>query len=297
MRRGSRTLLWFALFATLAVFAVAQNDVTDDDGMGGPDDDGDDDGIAAMADATAAMGNDLTDDDMGGPDDDGDDDGAGVLVTTCPRTHPSVDLVVDLVDSAQKDISGTIWIVDDCTLRIAGFTYDGSANDAALVGSASMEGLGSGFVFLELEKGKVWNGTEVVIGELDDTVTWDDIVFISVWDMEEGMLATASLNDGILRGDDDDDGDGIDDDGVANNFNDDDDDDDGDGVDDDGVANNSIDDDDGDDDGDGVDDDGVANNSIDDDDGDDDGDGVDDDGIAGNFDDDGDVDDDGVPDK
>lgn len=224
----------------------------------------------------------------------GDD---GVIRTNCTRVHPRVGLLARMV-GADRNVGGTVVIEDDCTFSVRGFTYDGTGPDAVLVGAASVDDLGEGITFRTLPDGTVWNGSEVILEQLDGDVTWNDINIISVWSRQLSTdFGSADLDLGIIRLTDDDDGD-VDDDGILDvddeDFIDDFDDDDGD-VDDDGILDavdqdfiDFLDDDDDD-----FDDDGDP----DDDDGDEDDDGVldtiiDDDGDPN--DDDGDEDDDGV---
>lgn len=211
----------------------------------------------------------------------GDD---GAIVTNCTRLHPRIGLLARVV-GVDRNVGGTVVIEDDCTFTVRGFTYDGTGPDAVLVGAATLDDLGEGIIFRSLPDGTVWNGSEVILEQLEGDVTWNDINIISVWSRQLSTdFGSADLDLGIIRLTDDDDGD-VDDDGILDgddaDFIDDFDDDDGD-EDDDGIRDAVDEDLFGffDDDDDDFDDDGVLDTVIDDD-GDPD-------------DDDGDEDDDGV---
>jgi hypothetical protein len=113
----------------------------------------------------------------------------------CDATHPKIGQVAMLSTFAHQ-VSGTAIIVDDCTVRIDEFVYDGAGVDVRFYG-----GLGgnyaAGFSMSEkdLRRAQGYDGSEPVYAQLPEDRTLDDLDGISVWCVPVG----ASFGDGLFE--------------------------------------------------------------------------------------------------
>lgn len=113
----------------------------------------------------------------------------------CDSTHPKIGQVASLSTFAHQ-VSGTAVIVDDCTIRIDDFVYDGAGVDVRFYG-----GLGGdyarGFSMSEedLRRPEGYDGTEAVYAQLPEALTLDDLDGISVW----CVPVAASFGDGLFQ--------------------------------------------------------------------------------------------------
>ncbi len=103
----------------------------------------------------------------------------------CDSTHPWIGYTAEL-QNFFHDVGGTAEIVDDCTIVINNFTYDGTGIDVRIYG-----GLGgdydNGFPMTEdLLKPGGYNGTTLV-ATVPDGQTLDDLDGISVWCVDVGV--------------------------------------------------------------------------------------------------------------
>lgn len=103
----------------------------------------------------------------------------------CATTHPSIGYTASL-QAFFHNVGGTAEIVDDCTIVISDFTYDGTGIDVRIYG-----GLGgayeSGFAMTDdLLKPGGYNGTTLV-ATVPDGFTLDDLDGISVWCVDVGV--------------------------------------------------------------------------------------------------------------
>eukprot|EP00877_Chromochloris_zofingiensis_P010198 jgi/Chrzof1/5431/Cz16g02220.t1 len=81
----------------------------------------------------------------------------------------------------EHDVSGTITILDDCSFRVTGFTYDGQAPAAYWWGGPAVDMLyKAGFELNSNRLETSSNGVTLVIN-LAKGVTWDKVKVISVW--------------------------------------------------------------------------------------------------------------------
>ena len=122
-----------------------------------------------------------------------DGGGTDAGTRTCGATHPSVGMVATF-ETHFHNVMGTATIVDDCTIRLDGFSYDGSGIDVRLYGGIDGDftgGFGMGDNLLQ-------SG-----GYSDDTLTFtlppehtlDDLNGVSIWCVAVGV----SFGDGQFR--------------------------------------------------------------------------------------------------
>ncbi len=157
--------------------STADDGVADDgntqpgDTQGSNTDPGDGDADDGSADATAEGG---TDGDSGGPQ-----------PVNCPITHERVGWVADL--SAQfHGVGGRAEIVDDCTVVIHDFTYDGTGIDVRLYGGVGGD-YDNGYAMTDdLIKPGGYDGIELE-AILPDGVTLDQLDGVSVWCVDVGI--------------------------------------------------------------------------------------------------------------
>lgn len=124
-------------------------------------------------------------DDGGTGDDDDDDDDVPEPGGDCSVTHPKVGQQAVLTELFH-DVGGVATIVDDCTIVIEDFTFDGQGIDVRLYG-----GLGgdydNGFAMGDdLLNPAGWNG-ETVEFTLPEGRTLDDLDGVSIWCVPAGV--------------------------------------------------------------------------------------------------------------
>lgn len=113
----------------------------------------------------------------------------------CEATHPKIGQVATLSTFAHQ-VSGTAVIVDDCTIRVDDFVFDGQGIDVRFY-----SGLGgdyqSGFSMSEedLRRPEGYDGTETVYAQLPEGRTLDELDGISVW----CVPVEASFGDGTFQ--------------------------------------------------------------------------------------------------
>ncbi|GMH39307.1 hypothetical protein BSKO_07205 [Bryopsis sp. KO-2023] len=99
----------------------------------------------------------------------------------CPKTHPLVGVEKELT-TIFHEVSGTLKVVDDCTVDVTNFKYDGLGPAVFWYGASSKEGLEepSAINFGELPEGESHNGTSLSL-RLPGGASWDDSSVLSVW--------------------------------------------------------------------------------------------------------------------
>ena len=113
----------------------------------------------------------------------------------CDATHPKIGQVAELSTFAHQ-VSGTAVSVDDCTIRVDEFVFDGGGIDVRFY-----SGLGGnyldGFSMSEndLRRPQGYDGTETVYAQLPEGRTLDELDGISVW----CVPVAASFGDGLFR--------------------------------------------------------------------------------------------------
>jgi mono/diheme cytochrome c family protein len=112
----------------------------------------------------------------GGDPDAGDD---------CGTTHPLVGQSAELSNQFHG-VSGTATVIDDCTIEITSFNYDGGGIDVRVYG-----GLGgnytAGFAMTDDLLRAGGYSDETIIARLPDSKTFDDLDGISIWCVAVGQ--------------------------------------------------------------------------------------------------------------
>lgn len=128
-------------------------------------------------------------------DEGGGGNGGNGELRECDSTHPSIGQVAELQTFAHQ-VSGTAVIVDDCTIRIDDFVFDGGGIDVRFY-----SGLGgdyeNGFSMSEedLRRPRGYDGTETVYAQLPEGRTLDELDGISVW----CVPVASSFGDGLFQ--------------------------------------------------------------------------------------------------
>ncbi|MCA9581343.1 MAG: DM13 domain-containing protein [Myxococcales bacterium] len=112
----------------------------------------------------------------------------------CASTHPDVGKKAVLSTKSHK-VAGTATIVDDCTIRIDGFTYDAGGIDVRLYGGKGGDyDPPTGFPISNNLVGTAFDN-ETVTFTLPDGKTFDDLDGISVWCVD----VSVSFGDGLFN--------------------------------------------------------------------------------------------------
>lgn len=123
---------------------------------------------------------------------DGDGDGDGEL-RDCDATHPTVGRSA-ILEEIFHDVGGTATIVDDCTIEIDGFTFDGQGIDVQVYGGAGGD-YGDGFSMSgDIRRSTPYAGEKLKV-QLPETHTLDDLDGISIW----CVPAEQSFGDGLFQ--------------------------------------------------------------------------------------------------
>ena len=126
-------------------------------------------------------------DDVDGPD------GGTVAATTreCAATHAEVGHATTLSERAH-DVRGTATIVDDCTIELTNFTYDGRGLDVRIYAAHGGD-YANGFAISNDLLGTAYSN-ETLRVQLPEGMTLDDLDGVSVWCVEAGV----SFGDGLF---------------------------------------------------------------------------------------------------
>lgn len=112
----------------------------------------------------------------------------------CESTHSKVGQSTELSTFAH-DVSGTATIVNDCTIRVQNFTYDGGGIDVRVyAGVGGNYDPPVGFAISPNIKGQAFNGQTVTV-QLPVGTTLDNLDGIAVWCTDVGV----SFGDGIFE--------------------------------------------------------------------------------------------------
>ncbi len=121
--------------------------------------------------------------------------GAGGQLRECDVTHPKVGQVAELQTFAHQ-VSGTAVIVDDCTVRVDNFIFDGGGIDVRFYGGVGGNyEAGYSMSQEDLRRAGGYDGTETVYAQLPEGRTLDELDGISVW----CVPVAASFGDGLFR--------------------------------------------------------------------------------------------------
>jgi hypothetical protein len=128
-----------------------------------------------------AMSPDMRDD---GTSDAGSSDVAsetsGDTGSGCARTHEKVGWMAELEEKAHN-VGGTAEIIDNCTVEIRNFTYDGGGIVVEIYGAANPGEFAGGFAMSsDLVRSEPYEG-ETLTFTLPEGKTLDDLGAISVW--------------------------------------------------------------------------------------------------------------------
>jgi hypothetical protein len=108
----------------------------------------------------------------------------------CDSTHAKIGQTATLVE-AFHDVGGVATIVDDCTIRIDNFTFDGTGINVQIYGGEG-EDYARGFsVSGDIRRATAYAGESITV-QLPENLTLDDLDGLSVWCVPAG----ASFGDG-----------------------------------------------------------------------------------------------------
>lgn len=111
----------------------------------------------------------------------GDDDG----LRGCASTHPLVGTEATLVERSH-DVAGTARIIDDCTIEITDFVFDGGGIDVRVYGANNGD-YDNGFAIGEdLTRPGGFDGETLTV-QLDPSRSLDDLDGISIWCVPVGV--------------------------------------------------------------------------------------------------------------
>jgi hypothetical protein len=101
-------------------------------------------------------------------------------ITNCAKTHSKVGYYGSF-ESLAHNVSGRAEFIDDCTIKITEFNYDGGGPEVYFYGAIDHKYIESGaFAIGQKINGIVYNNDEVIL-RIPDNKTLDDITGISVW--------------------------------------------------------------------------------------------------------------------
>lgn len=96
----------------------------------------------------------------------------------CGSTHALVG-ATGVLSERFHDVKGTVTVVDDCTLRVDGFSYDGGGLDVRFYGAPDGD-FAAGTAITANLLGQSYDGDTLTIA-LPEGVTLDDVKQLSVW--------------------------------------------------------------------------------------------------------------------
>jgi hypothetical protein len=101
-------------------------------------------------------------------------------ITNCPKTHSKVGYY-GFFETLAHNVSGRAEFIDDCTIKITDFNYDGGGPEVFFYGAIDHEYSASdAFAIGQKINGVAYNNAEIII-RLPDNKTLDDLTGISVW--------------------------------------------------------------------------------------------------------------------
>jgi hypothetical protein len=101
-------------------------------------------------------------------------------ITNCPKTHSKVGYY-GFFETKAHNVSGRAEFLDDCTIKITDFNYDGEGPEVYFYGAINHNYSGiNAFAIGQKINGIAYNNAEIII-RIPDNKTLDDITGISVW--------------------------------------------------------------------------------------------------------------------
>jgi len=101
-------------------------------------------------------------------------------ISACDKTHASVGYS-GYFETFHHNVSGKATIIDDCTIEISQFSYDGGGPDVYLYGAINHSySSADAFAVGQQLNGQVFNDASFVI-KLPNDMTLDDLTGLSVW--------------------------------------------------------------------------------------------------------------------
>jgi len=105
--------------------------------------------------------------------------GAGGSGSGCTASHPHVGWIADLgVNTGEGQVSGKVAIVDDCTLELQDFSYNGEGIDTRVYGSKDQSFM-TGFIMGDDLLGKVFKKQTLRV-KLPADKTLNDLNWVSI---------------------------------------------------------------------------------------------------------------------
>jgi mono/diheme cytochrome c family protein len=134
------------------------------------------------AGSESGIGGDASSDSAGGGADSATNvpDAASDTGGSCPKTNPRVGWTADLgINTGEGQVSGFVTMVDDCTLQLTNFSYDGSGIDVRVYGSKSSS-FSPGFIIGPDLVGQVFTRATLSV-TLPAGTTLDDLDWVAIW--------------------------------------------------------------------------------------------------------------------
>jgi len=101
-------------------------------------------------------------------------------INNCPKTHSKVGFY-GFFDTRAHNVSGRAEFIDDCTIRITEFSYDGGGPEVYFYGAIDHKySENSAFAIGQKINGIVYNNDEIIL-RIPEHTTLDDFTGISVW--------------------------------------------------------------------------------------------------------------------
>lgn len=111
--------------------------------------------------------------------------GGGEPTRGCGVTHPLVGSTAELREF-QHDVGGTARVLDDCTIEISDFTFDGGGIDVRVYGARDGD-YDNGFsIGPDLTRPQGWDGETLTV-QLTEDQSLDDLDGISIWCVPVGV--------------------------------------------------------------------------------------------------------------
>jgi hypothetical protein len=109
----------------------------------------------------------------------------GPAITGCGADHERVGWTAELVGSAH-DVGGTIEFLDDCTIELRDFTFDGTGLNVRFVTADNASFAGFDSLSEDLRRSEAYAG-ETLTFSLTEGMTLDDVDFVSIWCVPAGV--------------------------------------------------------------------------------------------------------------